>query len=139
MPRSKKEIAFQKKVDELIRNAQKLENAEVKKVITLLADARKEVAATVASTEWQGYRVPEFHNAIERAMQEFGDKYGVELREAQRSFWESGVEMVDAPLRTVGVDAAIPAIDMTLLGILQGYGADLVQGIARDAALRINT
>lgn len=138
MPRSKKEIVFQKKVDELIRRAQNLENAEVKKVITLLADARKEVAATVASTEWQAYRLPEFKAAIDRALQQFGDKYGVDLREVQRSFWESGINIVDAPLREVGVYAAFPAIDTTVLGIMQGYGADLVKGLAKDAALRIN-
>jgi hypothetical protein len=139
MPRSKKEIAFDRKVKELIARAQNLENAEVKKVITLLADARKDVAATVASTEWQAYRLPEFKNAIDRALQQFGDRYGVDLREAQRSFWEDGINIVDAPLREVGVYAAFPAIDTTVLGIMQGYGADLVKGLTRDAALRINT
>jgi len=138
MARNKKEIAFHRKVDELIKRAQNLENAEVKKVITLLADARKEVAATVASTEWQAYRLPEFKNAIDRALQQFGDKYGVDLREAQRSFWEDGINIVDAPLREVGVYAAFPAIDTTVLGIMQGYGADLIKGLAKDAALRIN-
>jgi len=138
MARSKKEIAFQKKVDELIANAQHMETAEVKKVIALLADARKDVAATVATTEWQAYRLPELKNAIDRALQSFGDKYGVELREAQRSFWETGIEMVDFPIRQVGVYAAFPAIDTTVLGIMQGYGADLVKGLAKDAALRIN-
>ena len=138
MARSKKEREFEKKVNDLIARAQRLENAEVKKVIALLAAARKEVSATVASTEWQAYRLPEFKNAIDRALQEFGDRYGVDLREAQRSFWEAGIEMVDAPLRTVGVYAAIPAIDTTALSIMQGYGADLVKGVARDAALRIN-
>jgi|GEM_PF-709267 len=138
MARSKKEIAFQRKVDELVKRANRLEDAEVKKVIQILADARKEVAATIASTEWQAYRLPQFQAAIERAMQEFGDKYGVELRDAQRSFWETGIEMVDLPLRQVGIMAAFPAIDTTALAILQGYGADLVKGLARDAALKIN-
>ncbi len=138
MARSKKEIAFDRKVKELVAQAQNLEDAQVKKVIALLADARKEVAATVASTEWQAYRLPEFKNAIERAMQQFGDRYGVDLREAQGDFWATGIDVVDVPLREVGVYAAFPAIDTTVLGIMQGYGADLVKGLAKDAALRIN-
>ena len=138
MPRSKKEIAFDRKVKELVARAQNLEDAEVKKVITLLADARKTVAATVATTEWQAYRLPEYKNAIERALEEFGDRYGVDLREAQRSFWEDGINMVDEPLRTVGVYASFPALDTTVLGIMQGYGADLVKGLSKDAALKIN-
>jgi hypothetical protein len=138
MARSKKEIAFEKKVSELIKNAQRLEDAEVTKAITLLSNARTEVAATVAKTDWQAYRLPELKNAIDRALQEFGDKYGVDLREAQRSFWESGIEMVDIPLRQVGITASFAAIDTTVLAIMQGYGADLVKGLSRDAALRIN-
>lgn len=138
MPRSKKQIAFDRKVKELIAQAQSLEDDAVRKIIALLADARKNVAATVASTEWQMYRLPELKNAIERVLQEFGNKYGVDLREAQRSFWEDGINIVDAPLREVGVYAAFPAIDATVLGIMQGYGADLVKGLAKDAALRIN-
>jgi hypothetical protein len=138
MARNKREIAFQRKVEELIRRAQSMETAEVRKVIALLAEARKEIAATVAATEWQAYRLPELKAAIERAMQQFGDKFGVELREAQGAFWEAGINFVDTPLRAVGVIAAFPAIDMTVLGIMQGYGADLVKGLARDAALKIN-
>ena len=137
MARSKKEIAFQKKVDELISRAQNLENAEVKKVIALLSDARKEVALAVASTEWQAYRLPEFQNAIERALQEFGNRYGVDLRETQLSFWEEGINIVDAPLREVGIYASFPAIDTTVLGIMQGYGSGLVKGLAKDASIRI--
>ncbi len=138
MAKSKKEIAFQRKVDELIKNAQRLEATEVKKVIALLAAARKDVAATVASTDWQSYRLPALKNEIDRVLQEFGDRYGVELREAQRSFWEAGINIVDDPIRTVGIYTAFPAIDTTVLSILQGYGADLVKGLAKDAALRIN-
>lgn len=138
MARSKKENAFQKKVDELIVRSQRLEDAEVKKVIALLADARRDVAATVASTDWQMHRLSEIKASIERTLQSFGDRYGVELRDAQRSFWEDGINIVEEPLRTVGVHAAFPAIDTTVLGILQGYGADLVKGLSRDAALRIN-
>ena len=94
MARSKEEIAFQKKLTELVKRAQNLENAEVAKVITLLAQARETVAAKVATTEWQAYRLPEFKNAIDRSLQEFGTKYGVDLRETQRSFWEDGINMV---------------------------------------------
>lgn len=138
MPRSKKEIAFQKKVGELVRKAGKLEDAEVRKAIKLLADARKEVAAQVASTEWQSYHLQQLKAAIERAMQEFGNQYGVDLRNAQRDFWEQGIGMVDLPLNAVGVTVYLPAIDTTALSIMQGFSTDLVQGLAKDAAQQIN-
>lgn len=133
-----KEKAFQRKVKELIKKADRLEEAEVKKIVRLLNEARQEVAAAVASTEWQAYHLPELKGAIERAMQTFGDKYGVELREAQRGFWELGIERVDLPLREVGIVTAIPEIDTTMLSIMQGFSADLVQGLTADVIKKIN-
>ncbi|MDY7034546.1 MAG: hypothetical protein SV375_00060 [Thermodesulfobacteriota bacterium] len=135
---SKKERAFQKKVNELIRKTGRLEKAEVQKVISLLNNARKEVAAAVASTEWQLYRLPQLKGAIERALQDFGAKYGVELQDAQRTFWDHGVDSVDLPLQSVGILQALPEIDMSALSIMQGYSADLVNGLTGDAIKKIN-
>lgn len=136
---SRKEQAFQKKVNELIKKANRLEKQEVKKVIKILADARKEVAATVASTDWQAYHLPQMKSAIDRALQEFGRKYGVELMDSQRQFWEYGMDIVDLPIREVGIYVAIPEIDTATLGVLQGFSADLVDGLAKDAIKKINT
>ena len=133
-----RERAFRRKVNDLIRQANRLEKAEVKKVIKLLADARKDVAAQIASTEWQAYHLPQLKAGIERALQSFGDQYGVEMREMQREFWQQGADMTDLPLREIGINAAIPEIDTTALSILQGYSSDLVTGLSQDAVKKIN-
>lgn len=137
MALSKQKI-FQKKVNALIKNAGALEDQAVKRVMVLLNNARKEVAATVASTEWQAYYLPQMKAATERALETFAGQYGVTLRDAQREFWEAGVELVDLPLRTVGVAAAIPEIDVTALSIMQGYSSDLVTGLSKSAIAKIN-
>lgn len=134
-----KEKAFQRKVKNLIAQAGQLEDAGVKRVITLLSDARKTVAATVASTEWKEYYLPQMKAAIERALGEFGRKYGVDMREMQRTFWDQGIEMTDLPLREIGIWQAIPQIDTAALSILQGYSSDLVTGLTQSAIKKINT
>ncbi|MBU1067672.1 phage head morphogenesis protein [Patescibacteria group bacterium] len=136
---SQKERAFRRKISGLIKNANRLKDTEVKKIIQLLNAARRDVAATVASTEWQAYRLPQMKAAIERAMQTFGDKYGVDLRDAQREFWGLGVDMTDLPLREVGISVAIPEIDTTVLSVMQGFSSDLVTGLTQDAVKKINT
>jgi len=132
-----RERAFQRKVKELIRKANSMEDAAVKRTIKLLASARREVAATVASTEWEAYRLPELKGAIDRTMREFGAKYGVDLRDTQKEFWNHGIDMVDAPLRTVGIYMVIPEIDMSALGIMQDFSADLVTNLGKDASRKI--
>lgn len=134
-----KEILFKSKIQQLIKQADQLEEAGVKRVIRLLADSRKEVAAAVASTEWQAYRLPELKGAIERALEEFGSKYGMEMREMQRSFWEQGIDRVDLPLRQVGIIQAIPEIDTTMLSIMQDFSTDLVQGLSKSMIRKVNT
>jgi hypothetical protein len=133
-----KEQIFQRKVRELIKKANSLEDDAVKRAINILQHARREVAATVASTDWQAYHLPQMKAAIERAMNEFGMKYGIDLRDTQRTFWEHGIDMVDLPLREVGIMQAIPEIDTTMLGVLQDFSADLVQGLSSDAAKKIS-
>lgn len=134
-----KEKAFERKVKKLIKQANRLEGDGVKRVVKMLADARTEVAAAVASTEWQAFYLPQLKGAIERALEDFGQKYGVEMRELQRQFWEEGLNMTDLPLREVGIWQAMPEIDTTMLSILQGYSTDLVTGLTRDAIKRVNT
>ncbi|MBW2606126.1 MAG: hypothetical protein JRD05_00675 [Deltaproteobacteria bacterium] len=133
-----KERAFNKKVKELIKKANSMEDAAVKRAVKLLASARKDVAAAVATTEWEAYRLPELKAAIDRTMREFGAKYGVDLRDAQMEFWNHGIDMVDAPIRKVGIYAVIPEIDMTALGIMQDFSADLVVNLGKDAARKIS-
>lgn len=133
-----KETQFKRKVQQLIREANRLEDDAVKRAIRLLADARKEVAATVASTEWKAYHLPQMKAAIERAMQEFAGKYGADLRDVQRGFWDQGMDLVDLPLREVGIIQAIPEIDTAMLSVLQDFSTDLVQGLSRDAVKKIS-
>jgi hypothetical protein len=134
-----KEKIFERKVRQLMKQADKMSDDGVKRVIRMLSDARKEVAATVASTEWQAYYLPQMKAAIERALEDFGQKYGVEMQDMQRQFWDHGIDMVDLPLREIGIWQAMPAIDTTMLSILQGYSSDLVTGLTKDAVKRINT
>jgi len=133
-----KEQIFQRKVNKLIKQVGRMEKAEIQRVIRLLSAARKDVAATVASTEWQAYHLPQMKAATERALTVFGDQYGIQMREMQREFWAAGIDLVDLPIREVGIYAAIPEIDTAMLSVLQGYSTDLVQGLSRDAIKKIN-
>lgn len=134
-----KEKLFQKKINSLMKQAGNMEEDGVRRVVKLLSDARKEVAATVASTDWQIYYLPQMKAAVERALTVFGDKYGVQMRDMQREFWDAGIELVDLPLREVGVLVSIPEIDTTMISILQGYSTDLVEGLTKSAIKKINT
>ena len=138
MAKSKKEKEFERKVKALIEEADRLKDDAVKRVMRMLERARKEVAAEVASTEWEIYRQRELQTAVKGALTAFGDQYGVQIRADQREFWEHGIDMVDQPLKTVGIKQAMPMIDNRVLSILQDYSSDLVTNLSADAVKKIN-
>ncbi|MBN1495932.1 MAG: hypothetical protein JXA07_04130 [Spirochaetes bacterium] len=132
-----KERAFKKKVEELVKKANSMEEAQVKNTIRILEAARKSVAAEVASTEWEAYRLPQLKAAIQRSMQEFGQLYNIDLTDAQLDFWEHGINMVDGPIETIGIGLSLPEIDSTALAIMQGFTTDLVTNLTGDAVGKI--
>lgn len=128
---------YDKKVQALIKKAETMQDDQVATAIRQLNIARKKIAATIAETDWQLYYLPQMKAAVEDAMAEFAAKYGRDLKTEQNNFWEFGQEMVDAPLKTVGVFAVLPSIDTTVLIAMQNYSAALVESLGADAAGKI--
>lgn len=128
---------FDKKISELIATAEQMTDDQVVKAVQFLERARREVISTVGATDWQIYHLPQLKTAIERAMQEFASRYGVELNRDQSHFWNFGQQMVDEPLRTIGIMAAIPAIDTTIFGAMQNYSKHLIDSLGADATNKI--
>lgn len=135
---TKREAAYAKRQLELIARAGKLNQAEVKRVMQLLEAARTEVAARIAATDWQAHHIPQLRAAVEDAISRFQTQYQSEFSRAAANAWKAGVDLVDGPLRYVGIAAHAPAISTSALEILQGYSADLITGLGRDAIKQIN-
>ncbi len=135
-----KEKIFAAKVNELIKQANNLQDDAVSRVITLLEDARKEVIDRInyASTDWQAYQLPKLKAAIEKEMRNFRFMAHNEIVSVNNEAWGLGVSMCDKPLHAIGFNRLIPSIDPTMLGILQDYSADLITGLSQDATRKIN-
>ena len=132
------EKAYEKKIRELMAKVGRLEDAEVARVMAMLLDAQKDIAAMTATTEWQAYRIPQMKEAVERAIERFRQRYAESQADALSNMWKAGIDIVDIPLATVGIRIAAPEISMTLLEVLQGYSVDLIKGLTQDAAKKIN-
>jgi hypothetical protein len=135
---TKKERQYNKKLQELLDGVGKLQDGEVKKVLALLEQARTEIAARVAVTEWDAYHIPQLREAVDRAIETFRLRYMSEQNGALGNMWNAGIDMVDSPLQYVGFRLAAPEISRTALEIAQGYSADLVNGLSADALKQVN-
>jgi len=135
---TKKERAYNKMLKEVTRKVGKLEDREVKKVMGILSNARTQVASAVASTEWEIYYIPQLKEAVGRAMQGFRQRYLREQTEALTNMWNAGIDAVDMPLHHVGIGTLAPEISRSALEVMQGYSADLIEGLSADALKKIN-
>ncbi|MFA5423047.1 MAG: hypothetical protein WC374_04250 [Phycisphaerae bacterium] len=129
--------AYDIEVKKLIAQAESMGDDQVAKAIAALNKARKQVAATVAKTDWQLYQLPKLKAAIDSAMADFAAQYSKELKTGQKDFWSFGQEMVDQSLNVVGISAVLPAIDTAMLVAMQNYSNSLVKSLGADAANKI--
>lgn len=134
-----RERAYNRKVQGLIDKVGKLNDREVEKVLTLLENARKEIAAAVTSTEWKTYFIPQLKEAIGRAIDGFKQQYQVGQADALSNTWNAGIDMIDSPMQYAGIALSAPEISRTALEIMQGYSADLIDGLSADALKKINS
>lgn len=132
------ERAYAQKIRDLMAKVGKLEDAEVTKVMGLLEGARKEIASRVVATEWDVYKLPQMTDAVDDAMLSFQQRYKAGQTAALANMFQAGVDAVDWPLAEVGIRFATPELSATALEILQGFSADLIQGLTRDAVKKIN-
>jgi len=135
------EQAYDARLQELIDAVGKLTDTEVDRVLLLLEQARTEVAARIAETEWQAYRIAQLKESIDRAIVGFSQRYQVEQNTALKNIWNAGLDVVEAPLHRAGIMQVIGSLaEMPLeaLEIMQGYSADLIKGLAADAIKKVN-
>jgi hypothetical protein len=128
---------FDKKIRELIKKARDMEEGSVRGALKLLEQARTDVIAQIAQTEWQQYRQSELKKEIDLTMRDLADKLGAHLKQAQGDMWEHGIKMTDLALQQVEIYLGIPFLDTRMLLIMQDYSLDLLTGLTRDASRKI--
>jgi len=128
----------------LLKEVDNLEEASVKRVLQLLADARRRIIDAISEVDESSYLaqfLPRLQRSVEETMAEFSRTYHRYFDEQSRHMWDFGLTSVDQPLVAVGLDimAAIPSIEPRLVSILQGYQAELITNMSADAIRKIST
>lgn len=133
---------FAAKVDDLIRQSRALAPEVRKRVMELLAETRKRVIGEVASLDpasFQHAQAVALRNSIDRAMDQFREQLTQTVTSAQQTAFKIGEGMVGDPLQAAGIPApALGGVSSSALAIAQGYTADLISGLTRDSAAKVN-
>lgn len=133
---------FTEKVRELIREARALSPAVRRNVMELLDEARKRIVGEIVSINPQSYQASQLRTlakAIDRAMDDFRQELTKVVNADQAKAFDLGEAQVAEPLAAAGVPVGGNAgLSSSALAIAQGYTADLIGGLSKDASGKLN-
>lgn len=133
---------FAAKTRQLMQESRALTPAAKKKILELLEHARRQIAADLQAVQPGSFREAHLRTLeqdVKRAFEEFRVKGAAAVQQMQEASFRLGSEMVTGPLNSVTADPMqLGRISRSTLSIAQGYTADLIQGLSRDAAAKVN-
>ncbi len=145
MPVSAQE-KFAAKVVELIKQAREFGPAVRERVMSLLEEARKKVVGDISNVDpasFQGAQLRVLAREIDGALKKFGSEFSDYVTAAQDDAFQLGEIGIDQPLDEFFKGAGLPTpsfagVSESALGIAQGYTADLIAGLSKDASAKLN-
>jgi hypothetical protein len=133
---------FGAKVAELVKQARAFGPDVRAKVMALLEEARKSVIADIANVDPQSFQAAQLRTlarSIDSAIQQFSTDFSQYVASAQSDAFKLGVIGIDQPLDAAGLPTpALGGVSTSALTIAQGYTADLISGLAKDASGKLN-
>ena len=133
---------FAAKVNELIAQTRDLPPAARARVLEMLDAARAEIVGRLASLDTASFshaQLTMLKQSIESAMEKFGRDAAAFINQVEAHAARLGAAGVSDPMVAAGLEAvAMGHVNPTTLAIAQGYTADLVTNLSRQASHDIN-
>lgn len=134
--------AYAQQLDALTRAAEALTPEAQARILKLLEQTSREILADLARTSPKSYssaQLQALRAQIDRLMQQFGDQASSEIQKLEAQCYVEAARGVDATVAAATDTLAVqPVVDSAALQVVQGYTADLVTGLTRDASAKIN-
>lgn len=104
-------------------------DAGVARILKLLNQARREILADVASTNWDRYALPQRLAAIDRQLEHFRVLALADLTAEMAHLWELAAEQTAEVAAAAGVEVAFQELPTSLLQTLQEKAGQRVSGL----------
>jgi uncharacterized protein with gpF-like domain len=137
------QLQFAAKVKELITQSKNLSLHARKQVLELLDEARKKIIGDLRGINQESFSAAQLNvlkQSIDRAMTQFGAQATSTIDTLETAGYNLGAKTVAQPLVSAGLESSmLGQVDTAKLKIVQGYTADLITGLAKDASAKINS
>jgi uncharacterized protein with gpF-like domain len=133
---------FAAKVETLIAQSREFGPAARERVMALLEDTRKKIVGDISNVDpqsFQGAQLRMLAKEIDAALKKFGSEFSDYVTGAQSDAFTLGEVGIDQPLDAAGLPIpSFAGVSESALGIAQGYTADLISGLSKDASAKLN-
>jgi hypothetical protein len=133
--------AYAQQLDLLTKQAEALSPEARLRILKLLDEANKEILADLSKgvSAYNSARLAALKGQIQRVMSQFADQAASQVNEMERKAFEQTARQIDVTVAAGAGELAVHAVvDRALLQVVQGYTADLIGGLTRDASAKIN-
>lgn len=130
---------YQRKAEELLARAGRLEDAQVRQTLTMLADVRRRTVEELlripadAKDGWRAAQLTQLRAAIDDAATDFQRRYGAQLTGAVDQAWGAGAVYTEQSLAAGGVQLSLAqTLSRAQLEVTATLRADLVRRVGAD-------
>jgi len=127
----------------LIREANKLDDVTIKKIIRHLRTARVELAARLSSVQLDNTNLAAIKQMIDQEIRIFDNAARAAIAADSEKAFFAGSEITDSALSLTDegkrILQALPAIDDSVLIGMTNFSGDLITGVSNDLRKNINT
>jgi hypothetical protein len=133
---------FAAKVETLIKQAREFGPQVRERVMTLLEEARKRIVGDISNVDpasFRGAQLRMLAKQIDQAIAKFGTEFSDYVNSAQDDAFQLGEISIGQPLDAAGLATpSFAGVSESALSIAQGYTADLISRLSKDAAAKLN-
>lgn len=134
--------AYAAQLLQLTKSADALAPEARRRILALLDDLNREIIADLSRSGAGSYnaaRLRALKIEVDRALARFADQASADVQKLEAATFRQTAVQLDTTV-TAGVGGVLvhPVIDDAALRVVQGYTADLITGLSRDAAAKIN-
>lgn len=134
--------AYAQQLDALTHAAEALSPEARRRIQKLLDEANREILADLALSKTDSYnaaRLQALRAQINRVMEQFSAQAASSVSAMELKAFEQTAVQIDATVAAGTSTLAVhPVVDRALVQVVQGYTADLITGLSRDASAKIN-
>lgn len=134
--------AYAEQLSALTSAAKALTPEATKRILKLLDDANREIMANLARTSPGSYSAAQLQALkahVDRVMQQFAQQASSQVEAIEAQCFRQAASAVSATVAAATDTLAVqPVLDQSALRVVQGYSADLISGLTKDASAKIN-